>query len=157
MDHPYLGTLWGLRTSREPSDVPSKKGVLDGSKRQRTESYPYSFLVAAVMSYHKLRGLQSSPVLQVRSQNESHWAKIKLSSLPEVPRENLSPCRSSSLVKNPYANTTDVADGFDPWVGKIPWRRKWQPTPVFFPGKFHGQRSLVNYSPWDHKESNMTQ
>ena len=37
--------------------------------------------------------------------------------------------------------------GFDPWVGKILWRRKWQPTPVFLPGKFHGQRSLVGYSP----------
>ena len=34
----------------------------------------------------------------------------------------------------------------DPWVRKIPWRRKWQPTPVFLPGKFHGERSLVNYS-----------
>ena len=39
-------------------------------------------------------------------------------------------------------------DGFDPWVGKIPWRREWQPTPVFLPGKSHGQRSLVGYSPW---------
>ena len=38
--------------------------------------------------------------------------------------------------------------GFDPWVGKIPWRRKWQPTPVFLPGKSHGQKSLVGYSPW---------
>ena len=47
--------------------------------------------------------------------------------------------------------------GFDPWVGKIPWRRKWQPTPVFLPGEFHGWRSLVGYSPWDHKESDMTQ
>ena len=37
---------------------------------------------------------------------------------------------------------------FDPWVRKIPWRRKWQPTPVFMPGKSHGQRSLVGYSPW---------
>ena len=36
---------------------------------------------------------------------------------------------------------------FDPWVGKIPWRRKWQPTPVFLPGKLHGWRSLVGYSP----------
>ena len=34
----------------------------------------------------------------------------------------------------------------DPWVGKIPWRRKWQPTPVFLPGKFHGQRSLAGYT-----------
>ena len=43
--------------------------------------------------------------------------------------------------------------GFDPWVGKIPWRRKWQLTPVLLPGKSHGQRSLVGYSPWGRKES----
>ena len=42
--------------------------------------------------------------------------------------------------------------GFDPWVGKIPWRRAWQPTSVFLPGKSHGQRSLGGYSPWGHKE-----
>ena len=46
---------------------------------------------------------------------------------------------------------------FDPWVRKIPWRRKWQPTPVFLPGKSHGQRSLVGYSPWDCKGSNTTE
>ena len=45
---------------------------------------------------------------------------------------------------------------FDPWVRKIPWRRKWQPTPVFLPGKFHGQSSLVGYSPWGCKESDRT-
>ena len=38
--------------------------------------------------------------------------------------------------------------GFDPWAGKIPWSRKWQPTPGFLPGKSHGQRSLAGYSPW---------
>ena len=38
--------------------------------------------------------------------------------------------------------------GFDPWVGKIPWKRKWQPSPVFLLGKSHGQRSLAGYSPW---------
>ena len=41
--------------------------------------------------------------------------------------------------------------GFNPRVGKIPWIRKWQPTPVFLPGKSHGQRSLAGYSPWGHK------
>ena len=41
--------------------------------------------------------------------------------------------------------------GFNPWVRKFPWSRKWQPTPVFWPGKLHGQRSLVGYSPWGHK------
>ena len=43
------------------------------------------------------------------------------------------------------------------WVQKIPWRREWLPTPVFLPGEFHGQRSLVGYSPWDCKESDMTE
>ena len=38
--------------------------------------------------------------------------------------------------------------GFSPWIRRIPWRRKWQPTPVFLPGKFHVQRSLAGYSPW---------
>ena len=47
--------------------------------------------------------------------------------------------------------------GFDPWVGKIPWRREWLPTPVFLPQEFHGQRSLVAYSPRDHKESDTTE
>ena len=42
--------------------------------------------------------------------------------------------------------------GFDPWVGKIPWRREWLPTPVFLPGESVGQRSLVNHSQWDHSE-----
>ena len=46
---------------------------------------------------------------------------------------------------------------FDPWVGKIPWRRAWQPTPVFLPGESHGQRSLAGYSPWGHKESDRTE
>ena len=45
--------------------------------------------------------------------------------------------------------------GFDPRVGKIPWSRKWWPTPVFLPGKFHGQRSLADYSPWGPKESDI--
>ena len=47
--------------------------------------------------------------------------------------------------------------GFDPWVGKTPWRRAWQPTPVFLPGESHAQRSLVGYSPWGRKETDMTE
>ena len=43
--------------------------------------------------------------------------------------------------------------GFNPWIGKIPWRRAWQPTPVFLPREFHGQRSLESYSPWNREES----
>ena len=45
---------------------------------------------------------------------------------------------------------------FDPWVGKIPWRSAWQPTPVFLLGGSHGQRSLLGYSPEGHKELDTT-
>ena len=46
---------------------------------------------------------------------------------------------------------------FNPWIGKIPWRRAWQPTPVFLPGKSHGQRILAGYSPQGHNESDTTE
>jgi len=46
---------------------------------------------------------------------------------------------------------------FDPWIGKIPLSKKWQPTPVFLPEKFHGQRSLVGFSPWGHRELDTTE
>ena len=51
-----------------------------------------------------------------------------------------------------------LTPGSDPWTRKILWNRKWQPnTPVFLPGEFHGQRSLVGYSLWGHKESDTTE
>ena len=58
-----------------------------------------------------------------------------------------------SVVKNLPASAGDGQTQFDPWVGKIPWRRAWQPTPVFLPRKFLGQRSLVGYSPWGSQRS----
>ena len=63
----------------------------------------------------------------------------------------------SSVVKNPLANAGDVGSRFDPWVGKILQRRKWQPTPVFLLGELHEQRSRVGYSPWGCKVSGMTE
>ena len=68
-----------------------------------------------------------------------------------------------------YTKFGDFADGtsgkesnaqcrwFDPWVAKIPWKRKWQPIPVFLPAEFHEQKSLVGYSPKGHKESDTTE
>ena len=55
------------------------------------------------------------------------------------------------VVKNPRRRHV-----FSLWASEITWRRKWQPTPVFVPGKFHGRRSLVGYSPRGHKESDVT-
>ena len=62
------------------------------------------------------------------------------------------------VVKNLPANAGDVKRcGFDPWVGKIPWRRAWQPTPVFLPGGSHRQKNLAGYSPQSCKELDMTE
>ena len=62
------------------------------------------------------------------------------------------------MVKNPPANAGDVRDAeFDPWVGKIRWRRAWQPTSVSLPGESPEQRSLTGYSPWGRKESDSTE
>ena len=62
------------------------------------------------------------------------------------------------MVKNPLANAGDLRDtGSDPWVRKILQRRARQPILVFLPGKFHGQRSLLGYSPWGCKELDMTE
>ena len=53
------------------------------------------------------------------------------------------------VVKNLPASAGDIMrGGFDFWVGKVPWRRAWQPTPVFLPGEPHGQKSLAGYGPW---------
>ena len=59
---------------------------------------------------------------------------------------------------NPPAKAGDIMrPGFDFWVGKIPWRRAQQPTPVFFLGEPHGERSLAGCSPWGHTESDTTE
>ena len=60
--------------------------------------------------------------------------------------------------KESACNAGDATrDSFNPWVKKIPWRREWLPTPVFLFGESHGQRNLVGYSPWNHKELDMTE
>ena len=62
------------------------------------------------------------------------------------------------MVKNPSANAGDIRDAsLIPGLGRSPGSRKWYPTPVFLPGKFHGQRSLAGYSPWGRKELDMTE
>ena len=62
-----------------------------------------------------------------------------------------------SVCKEFTCNTGDAdRHRFSPWVGRIPWRRAWQPTPVFLPGESHGQRSLQGYSPWGGKELDTT-
>ena len=61
------------------------------------------------------------------------------------------------MVKNPFTNAGDVRDtGSIPGPWEDPLEKEWQPTPVFWPGESHGQRTLAGYSPWGLKESDMT-
>ena len=67
-------------------------------------------------------------------------------------------CHLASLVAQRVKRLPAMQETrFDPWVRKIRWRRKWQPTPVLLPGKSHGWRSLIGYSPWCPKESDTTE
>ena len=81
------------------------------------------------------------------------------SSYPGVKSTSLVSCtgRWDLYYYYPPANAGDAGGSFHFWVGKMPWSRKWQITPVFLPGKFHGQRSLVGCSPWGCQESDMTE
>ena len=67
-------------------------------------------------------------------------------------------CVWASLAAQKVRNLSAMQETwFDPWVWKIPWRRKWLPTPVFLPGEFQGRGNLAGYSPWGHKESDTTE
>ena len=73
------------------------------------------------------------------------------------PNWNLGFSEPGKWVKTLPAKEGDMRGGFEPWVGKIPWRRKWQPTPVFLPGESHRGRSLTGSSPRGHKELDVTE
>ena len=86
----------------------------------------------------------------------SQWWFQTLTQLPALPPVTALP----ELVGFPGGSSSQEsarnACRFNPWVRKIPWRRKWQLIPVFLPGESNGQRSLVGYSPWSHQELDTT-
>ena len=84
-------------------------------------------------------GFPVFPYLPEFAQTHVHWVGDIIQ-----PSHPLSP--PSPLALCPTLSGQCRAHRFDPWVGKIPWRRAWQPAPVFLPGESHGQRSLVGYT-----------
>ena len=88
---------------------------------------------------------------------QEYWSGVPLPSPTYIHTHIYGASQVALVVKNLPANEEDIRDRFHSWVGKSPWRRARQPTPVFLPGEFHGQRSLGAYSPWGCKELDMTE
>ena len=98
---------------------------------------------------------------------QEYWSGLPLPSPGDIPDPGIEPrsptLQADTLTSEPPGKPNDKEPtcqyrkqkrhGFDSWVWKIPWRREWQPTTVFLPGESHEQRSMVGYSPWGHKES----
>ena len=89
----------------------------------------------------------ASPVFLIKKGKEN----------PNIKQPYYLPCKFRDTVFIYVCETSSKHPGFDPWVRKILWKRKRQPTPVFLPGKSHGQRSLAGHSPLGHKELDMTE
>ena len=118
---------------------------------------PFSLL--ACLSPYPPRGQGDLPCGRSLSHTCTHTHKqfgLAADSNPRIGTTYIS-LRASLVAQTVENLPTMRRPGFDPWVGKIPWRRAWPPTPVFLPGESHGQRSLVGCSPWDHKESDTTE
>ena len=90
--------------------------------------------------------------------NEPKSPALEVDSLPSKPPGKPIHSPGGASGKEPTCQSRRYKRcGFNPWVGKIPWRRAWQPTPIFLPGKSHEQRILAGYSPWGCTESDTTE
>ena len=97
-------------------------------------------------------GSPSPGILQART---LEWVAIAFSK-PKLRIPKISMIFDSRWLSSKEFTCQCRRHGFSPWVGKIPWRKKWQPTPVLLPEKSHRQRSLGSYGPWGHKGLDMT-
>ena len=92
-------------------------------------------------------------ILQVRI---LEWIARPLARGSFWPRDPTSVFLQCKQILYHWGNLPSGRYRFDSWVGNMPWRRKWQPTPVFLPGKSYRQRSLAGYSPWGGKETQLS-
>ena len=132
---PHSSTLaWKIPWMEEPGRLHSM-----GSLRVR---HDWETSLSLFTFLHWRRKWQPTPVFSKSLENPrdggAWWAAIYGVAQSRTRLKRLSSSRSSR---------------FDPWVGKIPWRREWQPTPGFLPGEFHGQRNLSGYGLRGHKET----
>ena len=129
------------------------------SKADQPWSTPLECLLANLRTLHISREIHSKRLTFLSSEA---WPQYSLDNGPQWPPTgtfNLNILRDLDNYCQKMGKWSEVCGrpGFDPWVGKIRWRRKWQPIPVLLPRKSHGQTSLVGYSPWGRTELDTTE
>ena len=85
---------------------------------------------------------------------QEYWSRLPFPSPGNLPYPRI---ELGSLALQVDSLPSEPPSRFDPWVGKIPWRKAWQPAPIFLPEESHGQRSLADSSPWGRKELDTTE
>ena len=141
---PYSSTFaWKIPWMEEPGRLQSMRSL----ESDTTERLPFYFSFSCIGEGNG-NPLQCSCLENPRDR-EAWWAAVSGVAQSRTRLKRLSSSSSSQCRRHRRCE-------FDHWVEKIPWRRKWQPTLVFLPGKSCGQRSLMSYSPWGCKESDTT-
>ena len=138
--------MWHFSRAPLPCDTEAEQSVNNMLSSQVLNLK--SVMKDAITAFSLILKLRSTPT----------WGKLEKMYIHYVTLLNIFCVNRASLVAQRLNLCLQCGrPGFNPWVGKIPWRRKWQPTPVFLPGESHERRSLVGYSPWGCKESDMTE
>ena len=146
---------WSGLSFPPPGDL-SDPGIKPRSLALQADSLPLSHLGSPLMILIYDFGFWKNPMFNLIShfptsnecQKKRGYLELRRSLGQGVERAS----QLVLVVNNLSANSGDARCGSDPWHGKIPWRRKWQPTPVFLPEKLHKQRILEGYCPWSSKE-----
>ena len=113
---------------------------------------------AGLTQHFNLSCISNCPSCLPRGSNTCIKEGRRVWTISYSPSQTLSPADTAALNSSEgFRHLQCGRRGFGPWIGKIPWRKEQQPNPVFWPGKFHGQRSLAGYSPWTCQESDRTE
>ena len=158
--------------TRHPPHTPWSGRANHGTTRRFPPPHIFTHTFAPVPRHHPLLPQISAPILRLYFSVTSFFSHIHnlpkcyIHSFPELPYYCLHPCVTIFItfilgLPRWFCGKESTCKfrrhRFSPWVRKIPWRRKWQPTPVFLPGKSHGQKRLAGYSPWSHKVLDTTE